>query len=62
MPSIPPTSSYVELAQQDVIAFGTTIEWGILKLRADPDSTAAVVNIFAAFHERCQPLDSLSIL
>jgi len=61
MAPIPPEESFVELFVDRVIVFGATVEWTILKLRADPDCINGVVNIFAAFHYRCQPLISLSI-
>lgn len=61
MAPIPPEESFVELVSDSVAVFDTTVEWGITKLRADPDCINGIVNIFGAFHTRCQPLLSLGI-
>lgn len=58
---IPPLESYVEPDDQYVTFFGSTIEWTIFKLRADPACLCGLINIFAAFHQRCQRLVSLTI-
>jgi hypothetical protein len=58
---VPPSNSWVEPAYDAVIVFDNSFEWGILKLRADPDCINGLVNIFSAFHHRCQALVSLTI-
>lgn len=58
---IPPQNSYVEPAGESVTSFDRTVEWTIFKLRADPAAICGVVNIFAAFHHRCQEIMSLRI-
>lgn len=58
---IPPQESYVEPDDESVTSFDTTVEWTAFKLRADPASVYGLVNIFAAFHHRCQEIVSLTI-
>jgi hypothetical protein len=57
----PPASSYVEPGDDGLIAFGSTMEWSIFKVRADPDCIDGIINIFAAHHHRIQPIASLEI-
>jgi hypothetical protein len=58
---IPPQESYLEPESEHVTAFDTTVEWTIFKLRADPACIHSLINIFAAFHHRCQEVVSLTI-
>lgn len=58
---IPPQESYVELAEESITSFNKTFELTIFKLQADPASLFGIVNIFAAFHKRCQEIISLRI-
>lgn len=58
---IPPQESYVELYEDHVTSFETTVEWAVFKVRADPACINGVVNIFAAFHDRCQEILHLRI-
>jgi hypothetical protein len=62
MSSIAPIDSYVEPSEDGLIAFGSMLEWTIFKLRADPESTNGIVNIFAVFHNRMLPLVTLEII
>lgn len=57
---IPPEESYAE-PSEEITFFDTTVEWTVFKVRADPACLDGVVNVFAAFHERCQAVRSLSI-
>jgi len=58
---IPPQESYVEPDSGPLTSFDTTVEWPVFKLRADPACLEGLINIFAAFHYRCQGLVSLTI-
>ena len=59
---IPPQESYVEPDDDCVTSFDTTVEWTIFKLRANPDCIQGLINIFAAFHHRCQNILSVTIM
>jgi len=58
---IPPEECYIEPYEEYVTSFGTTVEWTVFKVRADPACIDGVVNIFAAFHGRCQEILTLRI-
>lgn len=58
---IAPEESYAEPSSAPPEVIGRTAEWTIFKLRADPACIKALVNIVAAFHERCQKLEKLTI-
>lgn len=58
---IPPQQSYAEPAQEAPACFDTTIEWSVSKVRADPACIDALVNIFAAFHDRWHSIKELTI-
>jgi hypothetical protein len=58
---IRPEECYVEPYEEQVISFGRTVEWTVFKVRADPACINGVVNIFAAFHGRCQKILNLRI-
>jgi len=58
---IPPQESWCEPDSDEVVWFKSTLEWIVFKVRADDACIHALVNIFAAFHERCQKLRSLVI-
>ena len=59
---IDPASDYVEPYGNGVDAYDTTIEWAFFKLRADPVAAInALVNLFACFHGRCQPIRFIEI-
>lgn len=58
---IPPQESYVEPSDDCVTSFDTTIEWTIFKLRANPECIQGLLNIFTAFHRRCQEIISVKI-
>ena len=51
-----PAESHVETEDDALVAFDTTIEWGFSNLRADTACLDGLVNLFAAFHFRVQPL------
>lgn len=56
-----PESDYVE-PDGEIVAYDTTIEWAVFKLRADPVAALdAFLNILCCFHVRCQPILSLEI-
>jgi hypothetical protein len=58
---IPPQESYVEPSDTGIVAFDETLEWTVFKVRADPACIDGLVNIFATFHTRNQPLTQLVI-
>jgi hypothetical protein len=58
---IPPRECYAEPLDAGVTSFGRTVEWAVEKVRADPACIGGLVNLFAAFHGRCQPLAGLLI-
>jgi hypothetical protein len=56
-----PASDYVE-PDGEIVAYDTTIEWAVFKLRADPSAAIdALLNILCRFHVRCQPILSVEI-
>jgi hypothetical protein len=56
-----PIGNYVE-PDGEIVAYDTTIEWAVFKLRADPDAAIdALLNILCCFHVRCQPILSVEI-
>ncbi len=59
---LPPLASYVEPSSTGLVVFSNRIEWSIYKLRADPNCINGIINIFAFFHDRAQPLSRLEIL
>jgi hypothetical protein len=58
---IPPEESYVETYEDALTYFDLSVEWSVLKVRADSACINGVVNIFGAFHDTCQELISLTI-
>ncbi len=58
---IPPQECYVEPQEEGLTAFGQTVEWTAFKVRADPSCVNGLVNMFAAFHHRCQEIRELTI-
>ena len=59
---IDPTADYVEPYGEGVAAYDNIVEWAVFKLRADPVAAIdALLNLFACFHRRCQPIRSLEI-
>jgi hypothetical protein len=59
LPPIPPGNSHLEVSEGAFAVYGSTVEWGFCKLRADPASVDGLVNLFTAFHRRIQPLTLL---
>jgi hypothetical protein len=59
LPPLSPEQSYVE--PDAPIAFGRTLEWTMVKLRADDGAIHAAVNLFAALHVRAQRIVTLTI-
>lgn len=57
---IPPQESYVE-PDGPLTSFGTSFEWVIFKLRADPMAVHGLINMLAAFHSRCQAITEVRI-
>ena len=57
---IPPEENYVE-PDDPFVTFDNTVEWTFFKHRAHPRSLSALVNVFAAFHYRCQAVQLLTI-
>jgi hypothetical protein len=55
-----PEDNYVE-PDDPFVDFERSLEWTVFKLRAHSASIHAVVNLFAAFHYRSQPLTALTI-
>jgi hypothetical protein len=56
-----PTGNYVE-PDGEIVAYDTTIEWAVFKLRADPVAAIdALLNILCCFHVRCQPILTVEI-
>lgn len=56
-----PSESYVETDDDAFVAFDSTAEWGFFNLRAATACLDGLVNLFAAFHDRVQPLVRLRI-
>jgi hypothetical protein len=56
-----PATDYVE-PDGAIVAYDTTVEWAVFKLRADPVAAIeAFLNILCCFHVRCQPIVSVEI-
>jgi hypothetical protein len=55
-----PDDNYVE-PDHEVTSFDSTVEWSIFKLRADPASIGALLNIFTWFSETKQVIVSVTI-
>ncbi len=58
---VPAEESYCEPDSDEVAWFKSTLEWIVFKVRADDACVHALLNIFAAFHEKCQKVRRLEI-
>ncbi|HSV58245.1 MAG TPA: hypothetical protein VLJ19_05040 [Variovorax sp.] len=57
-----PASDYVEPEGAGVVSYERVIEWAVFKLHADPvAAVGSLENLFARFHVRCQPIQSVEI-
>lgn len=56
-----PGRCYVEPDEKEVTAYENKVEWAIFKLQADQASLDGLINLFIAFHTRCQKIMHIDI-